>query len=404
MKIEKSLKHIFERGINKYVPFLKKNLKYIILAMFIVLLALGYLFGRVNIAKDDVLKDLEIALKNDDEEALSKIVYDNGKRVDKEKLVPLIDYYDEDSYKVDSTISSLRKESESTEFVLTEKNGFLGKKYILEIKKFSLTVTSNFEEGKFKIDNSDEFSASDTVEDILPGIYNLEGKLESSYGDINNSKQILIMSDKTENLNFDAVNITIETPYKDADLYINDEKTDIKIKDAKNIGPFPTDESVSMHIEMDTSWGRLIGDEVKITNVPNVYLNLKIENEELKEKLKSNVTEFYQSVFEALNEGNKEKIKLGTTATKEKIYDIIEKKYIILKNKYTISDIKVIDDKSLYEYKDDKYRATIVVNVDYKVSKKLFNINTSEDSKMFFTRLVYEDDEWKIEDVENFEL
>ena len=61
-------------------------------------------------------------------------------------------------------------------------------------------------------------------------------------------------------------------------------------------------------------------------------------------------------------------------------------------------------ENSQYFYEDNTYRATIVVNVQYDVSKAILNLNKETYSKSFFTRIVYKDDNWIVEDVDNFNL
>ena len=50
------------------------------------------------------------------------------------------------------------------------------------------------------------------------------------------------------------------------------------------------------------------------------------------------------------------------------------------------------------------YSATIVVSVDYTVSKSFLGLNKEESNKLFFTKMLYNGKEWKAEDVENFSL
>lgn len=385
-------------------PFIKKNLKYIILGFFIALLFIGYFSREISSVEGDTLKRLEVALKEESAEKLSDIVFINGDKIPVEKLLPLIEYFEGDSYKIDLTISNLKKTNISEEFILKEKKVLFFKRYTLEPKTYSIKLNSNYEDAELKLQNYDFVASGSTIDNIIPGVYDLEGKVQGDYGIIKTSKKILVMKDTNEFLNIEAVNISIDSEFEDAVVFVNNKSTNIMVKDFKNIGPFPIDKSVSIHIEKDTNWGNLISEEVKVSSVPNIYVDLSIQNDKLKDILKENVTSFYQSVFEALNKKDKSKIVFGSEEAKERIYSILEKKYIFLENKYTINSIEVDEDKSLYEFKDNKYRATIVVDVDYKTQKKLFGINPSNNSKFFFTRMVFEDDIWKIEDVSNFEL
>ena len=114
-----------------------------------------------------------------------------------------------------------------------------------------------------------------------------------------------------------------------------------------------------------------------------------MENETLKSEIDTVVDEFYRSVFLSLNEEDKSVIKGGTENAINKIYDVLEKKYFILKNKYNIKDIRIVEDKNQYRHEDGIYSATIVVSVDYTVSKSFLGLNKEESNKLFFTKMIY---------------
>ena len=205
-------------------------------------------------------------------------------------------------------------------------------------------------------------------------------------------------------MEFDAVMLNISSAFYDAEVFANGQSTGILVKDAKNIGPFPTTGEVKLHIEKEFPWGRVKGEEVQVKDIPNLTLNLSMENETLKSEIDTVVDEFYRSVFLSLNEEDKSVIKGGTENAINKIYDVLEKKYFILKNKYNIKDIRIVEDKNQYRHEDGIYSATIVVSVDYTVSKSFLGLNKEESNKLFFTKMLYNGKEWKAEDVENFSL
>ena len=256
----------------------------------------------------------------------------------------------------------------------------------------------------FTVNKKDYINGTESIKRIIPGVYTLEGSLESEFGDIKSSKEVVVMKDQEVNLDFSAIKISVTSIYEDAQLYINDNNTEIKVKDAKEVGPIPSDGTVSVHIERDFPWGYLKGNQVSIKDTPNINLDINMENDEMKSDMSTVAKSFYNSVFNALNEENKSSINNATEETKEKIYSILEKSYIFLKNKYTIANIGIMEDKSQYVFEDGVYKATLVVKVDYEIKKKFLGLNKSNDSKMFFTKLIYDEGIWKIEDVENFSL
>lgn len=412
----KSLK-IKSKSIKKKGQKLYKNKFYLIsfiTVLFIFILAfVGFFIGRSSTSMDRTLDNFSYAVKSSDVSSLRKIVRDNNKKIKKESLKPLINYYDENSLKIDATINKLKNSGESDDFKLVKKDYLFFSKYYLEIKKYKITINSNFQEGMFylfskddKIDseNINKIKSGESIKDVYPGVYTIKGNLPSDYSTIESSKDILIMSDKIDSLDFNAVNLNVESDFKDAEIYINDQDTLIKVSDNEKVGPILADGSNLVHIETDSPFGILKSEEKEITNVPTIKLNAVIESDEIYDDIEEKVKDFYKSVFRALNNENKDEIKESTDLVKQKIFNILSEKYFILKNKYDITNINIDKEKSLLYYEKNEYKGTIVVIIDYDVSKKIFNINKTKNTKNFFTRIIYKDDSWIIEDIDNFEL
>lgn len=412
----KSLK-IKSKSIKKKGQKLYKNKFYLIsfiTVLFIFILAfVGFFIGRSSTTMDRTLDNFSYAVKSSDVSSLRKIVRDNNKKIKKESLKPLINYYDENSLKIDATINKLKNSGESDDFKLVKKDYLFFSKYYLEIKKYKITINSNFQEGMFylfskddKIDseNINKIKSGESIKDVYPGVYTIKGNLPSDYSTIESSKDILIMSDKIDSLDFNAVNLNVESDFKDAEIYINDQDTLIKVSDNEKVGPILADGSNLVHIETDSPFGILKSEEKEITNVPTIKLNAVIESDEIYDDIEEKVKDFYKSVFRALNNENKDEIKESTDLVKQKIFNILSEKYFILKNKYDITNINIDKEKSLLYYEKNEYKGTIVVIIDYDVSKKIFNINKTKNTKNFFTRIIYKDDSWIIEDIDNFEL
>ena len=362
---------------------------------------------------DRTLDSFVSAIKSSDEKGLRKIVLDDDKKINKELLKPLIKYYDENSLKIDATVNKLKNSGESEDFTIIKKDYFIFSKYYLQIKKYKVTLNSNFEDGVFylypnadKIDseNINKIKSGETINNVYPGVYTIKGNLPSDYSTIETSKDILVMNDKIDTLDFNAINLSVESDFKDAYIYINNDNTSVKVSDNKKIGPITSDGSNTVHIETDSPFGTLKSEEKVITSVPSVKLNPIIEGDELYDDIEENIEDFYKSIFEALNSENKDEIKGSTDSVKQKIFNILSTKYFILKNKYDITDTHIDRDKSILSYDGEDYKGTIVVTINYNISKKFFGINKSENTKNFFTRIIYKNNKWIIEDVDNFEL
>lgn len=387
-----------------FFKLIRRRWKLTILILLAFFLFFGYFLGRINTSREYILSKLEMSLKNSDTSTLSDIVKVDGERVKEKNLESLVEYYSNGNNKIDTLITNLKNNNETKDFKLQSKKYFFWNMYYLEVKTFNIKIKSNFEEGNFILGNSGKVKAGETIKNVIPGNYKITGSLNSNYEEIKTSKEIVVMEDKEIELNFPATKITINSDFQDAEVYINGKDIKKEVKDLKDFGPVPTDGTVSVYLEKDFPWGRNKGEEVKITENPTINLTVPISNETLEEDLTNIITKFYESVFVALNKQNKKYIENCTNDIKNKIYSSVEKKYILFKNKYSNFKIDIDFDNSQYFYTDDTYRATIVANVQYDVSKAILDINKETYSKSFFTRIVYKDDKWIVEDVDNFNL
>lgn len=387
-----------------FFKLIRKRWKLTILILLAFFLFFGYFLGRINTSREYILSKLEIALKNSNTSTLSDIVKVDGERVKQKNLESLVEYYSNGNNKIDTLITNLKNNNETKDFKLKRKKYFFWNMYYLEVKTFNIKIKSNFKEGNFIVGNSGKIKAGETLKNVIPGNYKITGSLNSNYEEIKTSKEVVVMEDKEIELNFPATTITINSDFQDAEVYINGKSIEKEVKDIKDFGPVPTDGTVSVYLEKDFPWGRNKGEEVKITENPIINLTVPISNETLEEDLTNIITKFYESVFLALNKQNKKYIENCTNDIKNKIYTSVEKKYILFKNKYSNLKIDIDFDNSQYFYKDNTYRATIVANVQYDVSKAILDINKETYSKSFFTRILYKDNEWIVEDVDNFNL
>lgn len=400
------IKKMQEVDSEKILRFIKRKWLLLLVAFLCIFLCLGFLIGKNQYSKSYIISKLETSLKNNNEKSLCKIVRLNNNKIDKNTLKPLMKYYVEDKSKVDLTINSLKNNNESNDFKLICKNKIFGKKYYFEVKTYDLQVNSNYKEGKFFIKNIDKSIISgEKFKGLIPGIYNVNGILESKYGNIKSkTKEVIVMSDKTIDSKFDAINITVSSIYDDAKIFINNKDTNKIIKDNIKFGPFKTDGSVSIYIKKKFPWGTIKSNTVNVKDIPNINLDINMKNDELTSEIKYSISKFYKSVFQSLNKNNEKLIVNATDEARKSIFNILSQSYIILKNKYSIDEINIDEDKSEFIYKDGEYRANIVVSLKYNVSKVFLGLDKTEKEKNFFTKVIFEEGKWKVYDVDNFSL
>jgi len=400
--IKKIINKVKSLDKTKILSTLRKKWIGIFIILLCLLLCIGYIVGKQINLKNDLLSKLEVSLKDSDVDLLSSLVEVNGKRVDKEVLEPIIEYYRGDGGRVDATISNLKNKLETPDMKLESNKFLFWDRYYLNIMTYNIKVNSNYQDGIFTI-NGESITTGGELGNLIPGVYTVDGVLNGKYGEIKNSTQILIMSDEEITLNFPAEDVVVNSNFSDAEIYINEQSTGFIVKDKKEIGPLPIDGTKTMHLEKDFPWGRIKGEEVAVKDNANITLDINMENDKVKTDIDEVISEYYNGVFNALNEEDKDLIGNSTVQAQDKIYGILEKKYFILKNKYKINKINIIEENNEYSYKDGQFRATIVVDINYEIDKFL-GIDKISNNKKFFTKLLYEDGGWKVEDVEDFSL
>lgn len=386
------------------VEFLKKRKLSVAIVILTVFLICGYAYGTNITSKGRALKTLEVALKNGREGSARKVIRVNDKEVEKERLLPYIEYYNGDRSKVDSLMNELKNSGKSEHAELKSVKKFFGEDYYVNLKTYNLKVNANFKEASVYIDEEEQISPGETIRGLVPGTYSIKGILSTEFGDIVEEKEYVVDKDAITELAFKASKINLDSNFEEAEVFINGEKSEFLAKDIKNFGPIPQDGSVSIRVEKELPWGRIKSDEIYIKDIESIKLNLNVKNEELEKEVFKVVEEFYVSVFEALNEEDEALIINATENAKGKIYDELKKKYFIFKNKYSMISSTTESGKNVFEYNDGKFTGTIVIDMDYEVSKVFLGLGKENKNKKFFTNVIYKDGNWMVENVENFSL
>ncbi|MGL4569866.1 MAG: TcaA 3rd/4th domain-containing protein [Clostridium sp.] len=395
------------KGINKdnYKYFFKKNIKWIIAIVLLIFLMAGYSIGNATTTKNQIIKELNLALKDGKANKLTNIIEVNNKKVSKKELLPLIEYYKGKNELVNSTVEQLSDNNKTDIFELVNEKSFFGDNYHINLKTFNVTLTSNFKDAQISLNNSDEkYGTTDTIRNIIPGNYVITGEIKSDYGDIKSEKDITVMKDEKIDMNLKGVMVTVQSDIKDAKVMIDGKDSGIIAKNFKDIGPIPSDGSVNISLQKEFPWGVVDGKEVMVKDSKNIKLSMDLVNDELWNNVLGSVNTFYGSVMDALNNEDENLIKGASDAAKKKVYSILEKNYFIFKNKYEMTSLNIDKEKSHFEYNGGKYKGTVVCDVNYDVSMALFGLGKKENNKKFFTKVVYKNNEWIVDDVENFSL
>lgn len=381
-----------------------KGKKYL---MSIILLLVMFFFmswGKIFVTtKDELLNNLEVSMKKGDSRKVYGDIFVVDEKISRSELEPLIKYYNSDITKIDKIISELKTTEKSGVIKVKNKRRLIWQNYYLEVDTVGIKVNCNFEEAKIFLDNK-EIDGGNVKRGLVPGLYNVKAQLKTDYGNVEKEVQVSLMQNEEVSIKLDATNLNITSNFNDAKVFINDKDTNKKVSEISNYGPIPTNENIEIQLQREFPWGVIQSDKVTLSDVPNMNIDINMVNEELTTQIEVSINKFYESIFKALNERDYNLITLTNEEIKKKIYEEINEKSLIFKNNYEISGLEVKIENSEFKYEDNKYKAQIVVKINYSIYKKLFLSSPAKIESMFLTNMELVGDEWIIEEVQKFDL
>ena len=379
------------------------NRKLLLIAMLAFFTIIGFKIGSYNSSKNIILNKLESALRENNPGKIYKEVKLEGKRISKNDLEPLTKYYFENQSNINSVIKDLKNNGESGHFTLINKKILLFDNYYIEIKPVAIKVNVNFDETNIYINNK-EIAATNIKRNLIPGKYSVKGKLDTLYGTVEEEKEVYILENMEYDMNMPALSISLTSNFDDADVFINDKAINKKVKDIKKYGPIPLNKEVNIQLQKEFPWGLIKSEKVRVSNLPNINIDIDMVNEELINNVNEATNIFYSSVFDALNNSQSSLILNSHDDTKSKIYDSIKRESLFLKNNYDINDLKTELKSSEFYYENETYKGNVVVNLNYNIKKKLLPFIQSNVEEMFLTQIEYENNNWIVIDVQKFSM
>lgn len=393
---------IKELRFNNIKEFLVKR-KIIFLILLSSIFIITFKIYSYESSKDIVLKNLEIALKENKPEKVYKKVKVNNKKISRSDFQPLSDYYLDYPAKIDDLINKLDIYGESSFFALKNEKRLFFDNYKVEINPIDIKINTNFNEAEIYVNNS-KIESTNIKRSLIPGKYIIKAELNTSYGQVVEEQTVFAMQNEEYKLNLNAININLTSNFSDADVYINDINTNKTVKEIKNYGPIPIGKNIEIYLERKFPWGIIRSDKVKVDELPNINIDINMVNDTLTTDIAKFIKSFYDSVFNALNSNNYSLIENSSEETKNKIYDSIRKESLFLKNNYDITELNTEVKSSEYYYENNTYKANIVINLNYSISKKLMPFIKSNVDEMFLTQVQYVDEKWQVIDVQKFNL
>lgn len=397
-------KNYFKEIIKKFNELnIEKKIVIIFIVIFMISTFIIISIPNGASTKEEVINNFKVAIENKDGRLLSKNLKVDGKKVDSESLLPLIEYYEEKSNTLLDITKKLRLENRSGMLNLESEKNIFGEEYYLNISRISVEVKSNFNDTEIFINNK-TIKSGETLEDIIPGIYTVRYKLNTDFGDVTGEEEVTVSEDTDINIVVDAGNITLYSDYKDAEVFIEDKDIEKKVSDIVDFGPIPLNRDISLYIEQEFPWGKIKSETVVLNNSGLIKVDINMVNEKLMNEVEVSLNTFFNSVFDALNDEDKTLIQNADESTKNKIYDDIFKKTLFFTNNYEISDMNLNIEKSEFKYEDDIYKGNVVVKINYEIYKKILPFVKESREETFLVSLIYDNGKWVSNSIQRFNL
>lgn len=377
--------------------------KFLLIGVLLLFTLIGFSVGSYKSSKNIILKNLEIALKDNRPGKIYREVKFQNKRISKSDFEPLAEYYSENPSRVSNIIKDLKNNGESGYFTLVNKKILFFANYHIEIFPVAIKINTNFDNAEVYI-NDKEITDTNLITNLIPGKYLIKGKLNTLYGLVEVEKELYIVENMEYSLNMPALNINLTSNFEDADVFINDEKINKKVKDIKKYGPIPLNKEINIQLQKEFPWGVIKSDKVQVSSLPNINIDINMVNEKLINDVNKSTDIFYSSVFNALNSSDSSLILNSKEDTRSKIYDSIIRESLFLKNNYELNDLKTELKSSEFYYENGTYKGNVVINLNYNVKKKLLPFLKNNVEEMFLTHIEYEDNNWIINDVQKFSI
>lgn len=405
---EKEIKKYFTKEYIKNMSIKAKGIVIVVILAFIVLSTLFVIKLSSN-DKSELIDKTVVALQKGNVNSLENLIrLDNGDKLTKEQLEPVIKFYQADEGRISNLKSALVKSKEIYSMSLEKEDKFVTDNYFIGVSYEEVNIKTNLANTKVLIDGKSNgvINGDKTIKLIAPGIYDVKLENENKYATLSTSKEIMVTKSENEEININGVNISIATNIPSATVYINGSGTGITANDFKDIGPFPTDGSYDISLKYRTPFGDVASGIQKIYDVPQITLDLNLKNSTIEASLNNAIGKFFDSVFTAIDMKDVKKINFATENASTKIYNDIKENGFILKNIYKLNSSSIDFDKSDIEYKDGVYSANVVANINYNVKKELLGlpIKSEDYNQDFFVKMKYEDSQWQVYDTEKFNL
>lgn len=373
--------------------------------------------------KDELIEEFITGVSSRDVKTVVQVL-DPGKSdliIDKYGVEAFFKYIDDNPAYVNELENSLELQSkkyDESEIVDGRGDNVVlmtedGKDYKLVIKPYYMELNVDHKGGLIslsdrKLDETETDNFSKNYGPYMPGIYDL--KLEYGDGIEDTNVEIELfdenpLDDKVE-MSFDIEsglkNIKITSEHKDAEIYVNGEKINKKIKDLSDGTIDNLTEDSKIQIKVQTPWGEVNSKEVRVGDVSGGVIDFKLNlgETEAGESLKKQVENFLKEDTKAKEDLDASKYKTledpELMIRKTRIDKMKDNGYYVESELSNI--VYVLDSIDVSKY-EDGYHGEI--NISYDLKETYFWTYAREEQKGKVTMnisLNYDEsnNEWKI--------
>lgn len=401
-KMKETIKELFLK-ISNNIKIEGKNIRIKVYIIILILALVSIVFNITKpMSKKELINQLEMALLKGKENWVERNIKIDGAKAENDELKPLIHYYLLNNKDVEQVISNLKKNNNSGNLTIESEKSLLGENYYLNLSTISINITSDIKEVIIYI-NGREVNKEELVS-LIPGTYEVAYKLKTDYGDVEETKEMDILSSGDVKIEVAAEYITLYSNFSDAKVYINEKDTKKTVSEIKKYGPIPNNKDITIYIAKDFPWGVIKSPEIKVQEDNILKIDINMANDELLATIENTLREFYNSLFDALNNKDSALIENVEENSREEVFNSIYEKPKVFANNYTISDLELKIANSEFKYENEKYVANILVDMDYSVAKKILPFIKEQKEERFLLSLIYNEEKWLVESSQRIEL
>lgn len=400
--MKETIKELFLK-ISNNIKIEGKNIRIKVYIIILILALVSIVFNITKpMSKKELINQLEMALLKGKENWVERNIKIDGAKAENDELKPLIHHYLLNNKDVEQVISNLKKNNNSGNLTIESEKSLLGENYYLNLSTISINITSDIKEAIIYI-NGREVNKEELVS-LIPGTYEVAYKLKTDYGDVEETKEMDILSSGDVKIEVAAEYITLYSNFSDAKVYINEKDTKKTVSEIKKYGPIPNNKDITIYIAKDFPWGVIKSPEIKVQEDNILKIDINMANDELLATIENTLREFYNSLFDALNNKDSSLIENVEENSREEVFNSIYEKPKVFANNYTISDLELKIANSEFKYENEKYVANILVDMDYSVAKKILPFIKEQKEERFLLSLIYNEEKWLVESSQRIEL